>query len=257
MCYDIKTSLESQLRRAEFNSDEQAIRELKEKLRPFVEQNLYHASGYAHPHTLIYPNTEPYAPTVSVWGLIPGWVKDQAKKDQLWNATLNARGESIFEKPSFRDSAKNRRCIIILDGFYEHHHKSGKTYPYFIHKKSGQPMTVAGLWSEWLDKETGELVNSFTIVTTKANKLLGKIHNNPKLTEARMPVILDEKDIDTWLMPVKSDEDKAKVSALLKPWEGEELTAHTVRRLRGREALGNVPQATEEFHYPELAPELF
>jgi len=257
MCYDIKTSLESQLRRAEFNSDEQDIRELKEKLKPFVETNLYHASGYAHPHTLIYPDANPFLPTISVWGLIPAWVRDTAKKAQLWNATLNARGESIFEKPSFRDSAKNRRCIIILDGFYEHHHKQGKTFPYFIQKKSGAPMTVAGLWSEWLDKATGELVNSFTIVTTKANALLTKIHNNPKLKEARMPVLLADEDIDTWLQPITGEADKKAITALIKPWEGEELIAYTVRRLRGKEAIGNVPEATEEFHYPELTAELF
>ena len=118
-------------------------------------------------------------------------------------------------------------------------------------------MIVAGLWSEWLDKETGELANSFTIVTTKANSLLKKIHNNPKLSEARMPVILEEKDIETWLKPINTEADKAAIMALIKPWEGEDLQAHTVRRLRGKEAIGNVPEATQEFHYPELAAELF
>ena len=257
MCYDIKTSLESQLRRAEFLSDEAAIRELREKLKPFVESQLYHASGYAHPHMLIYPDASPYTPMVSVWGLIPFWVKDDEKKLKLWNSTLNARGETIFDKPSFRDSAKNKRCIIILEGFYEHHHKAGKTFPYFIQKKSAEPLTVAGLWSEWLDKETGELVNSFTIVTTKANSLLGKIHNNPKLAEARMPVILDEADIDSWLKPINNDDDLATVKARIRPWQGEELVAHTVRRLRGKEAAGNVPEASKSFNYPELADELF
>lgn len=257
MCYDIKTSLESQLRRAEFISDGAAIKELKEKLKPFIESNLYHASGYAHPKTLIYPDSSPHQPVVSIWGLIPAWVKGQEKKQQLWNATLNARGETIFEKPSFRDSAKNKRCIIVLDGFYEHHHKSGKTFPYFIQSKSGKPLTVAGLWSEWIDRETGEVVNSFTIVTTKANSLLSKIHNNPKLKESRMPVILADGDIDTWLRPIISNEDKEEITALIKPWEADELKAFTVRRLRGKEAIGNVPQATEEYHYPELAEELF
>lgn len=257
MCYDIQASLESQLRRAEFISDEKTIAELKEKLKPFIEAKLYHASGYAHPSTLIYPNSSPYEPIISIWGLIPFWVKDNEKKIQIWNSTLNARGESIFEKPSFRESAKNKRCLIILDGFYEHHHRNNKTYPYFIQKKSGEPMTVAGLWSEWLDKETGEVVNSFTIVTTKANPLLARIHNNPKVPESRMPVLLADDDIDTWLKPITNDQDKAEVMALIKPWQGEELTAHTVKRLRGKEASGNVPEASEEFLYPELSDELF
>ena len=118
-------------------------------------------------------------------------------------------------------------------------------------------MTVAGLWSEWLDKTTGELINSFTIVTTKANTLLSTIHNNPKLKESRMPVILADEDIETWLRPMKQDKDKQAVMALIKPWEGDDLIAHTVRRLRGKEALGNVPQCAQEYHYPELAETLF
>lgn len=252
MCYDIKASLESQLRRAEFISDEAMIKELREKLKPFIEPQLYHASGYAHPKTLIYTDKEPFIPIVSVWGLIPHWVKDNKQRIQFWNNTLNARGETIFEKPSFRDSAKHKRCVIILDGFYEHHHFKGKTYPFLVQKKSREPLTVAGLWSEWLDKDTGELINSFTIITTKANKLLTRIHNNPKLTEPRMPVILPETEIENWLQPIKNEVDKKIIEALITAYPADELEAYTVHRLRGKNALGNVPQATENFIYEEL-----
>lgn len=252
MCYDIKVSLESQLRRAEFLSDEQTIAELKEKLKPFIESNYYHASGYAHPKILIYPDSSPFEPLISQWGLIPFWVKDREKKEQLWNGTLNARGETIFEKPSFRDSAKNKRCIIILDGFFEHHHYKTKTYPFYIKSKTNKPIHVAGLWSEWVDKETGEVINSFTIVTTKANRLLGKIHNNPKLTEPRMPLILSEESVNKWLDPNDSEGVKTEIQKLIKPWDGEDLVAHTVQRLRGKAALGNVPEAIEKLIYDEL-----
>lgn len=252
MCYDIKASLESQLRRAELNSDEAMIEELLEKLKPFVENTLYHASGYAHPKTLIYTDKEPYLPVVSIWGLIPHWVKDNKQRLQFWNNTLNARGESIFEKPSFRDSAKDKRCIIILDGFYEHHHYKGKTYPFLIQKKNKAPFTVAGLWSEWLDKETGELINSFTIITTKANELLSIIHNNPKLREPRMPVILPEDVIEDWLSPLKTEKDKKSTIDLLKAYPACELEAYPVQKLRGKNALGNVPEAAEKVVYPEL-----
>ena len=256
MCYDIKASLESQLRRAEFISDEATIKELKEKLKPFIETNLYHASGYAHPRVLIYPDKSPFTPVVSVWGLIPAWVRDNEKRLQLWNNTLNARGETIFEKPSFRDSAKHKRCVIALDGFYEHHHLKGKTYPFYIYPKEQKPLYVAGLWSEWFDKETGELVNSFTIVTTRANKLLSKIHNNPKLTEPRMPLILEDKNIDTWLAPLQSEADKERLNALIKPFNDRALDAYPVQKLRGKAALGNVPEAIAEVVYPELELEL-
>ena len=256
MCYDIKASLESQLRRAEFISDEAMIKELREKLKPFIESQLYHASGYAHPKTLIYADNEPFLPIVSVWGLIPHWVKDNKQRMQFWNNTLNARGETIFEKPSFRDSAKNKRCIIVLDGFYEHHHFEGKTYPFLIQKKSKEPITVAGLWSEWLDKETGEIINSFTIVTTKAHELLAKIHNNPKLAEPRMPVILPDTEIEQWLQPIDSEADKKIIENLVRAYPAEDLEAYTVHKLRGKNALGNVPEATEAFEYEELEHEI-
>ena len=252
MCYDIKASLESQLRRAELISDEVMIKELREKLKPFIENKTYHASGYAHPKTLIYANNDPFMPVVSVWGLIPHWVKDNKQRMQFWNNTLNARGETIFEKPSFRDSAKHKKCVIILDGFYEHHHFKGKTYPFLIQKKSREPLTVAGLWSEWLDKETGEIINSFTIVTTKANNLLAKIHNNPKLTEPRMPVILPEVKIEQWLQPIKTAADKKVIEELITASLPDELEAHTVHKLRGKNALGNIPEATEAYNYEEL-----
>jgi len=256
MCYDIQASIESQLRRAQLISDEVAIKELKEKLAPFVENTLHHASGYAHPKTLIYTNEQPFVPVVSVWGLIPHWVKDSKQQLQFWHNTLNARAETIFEKPSFRDSAKNKRCIIVLDGFYEHHHFKGKTYPFLIQKKSLEPFSVAGLWSEWVDKETGEVVNSFTIITTKANKLLAKIHNNPKLPEPRMPLILPEHAIDSWLQPIKNEADKKRIENLVAAYPDEELAAYTVHRLRGKTALGNVPEATQAVDYKELVLEI-
>lgn len=252
MCYDIKASLESQLRRAIFHSDEKAIQELLEKLKPFVEENLYHASGYDHPGTLIYTNETPYTPRVSLWGLIPHWVKDNEQRFKFWNSTINARGETIFEKPSFRDSAKNKRCVVFLDGFYEHHHQGGKTFPFLIQRKDREPFTVAGLWSEWLDKKTGEMVNSFTVVTTRANKLLAKIHNNPKLKEPRMPLILKEEEIDQWLKPIASEADKKSIESLIRPYPDDDFTAHTVNRLRGKAALGNVPEAAEKMVYKEL-----
>ena len=144
----------------------------------------------------------------------------------------------------------------MLDGFYEHHHLNGKTYPFLIQKRSKEPLTVAGLWSEWLDKETGEIINTFTIVTTKANKLLAKIHNNPKLAEPRMPVILPDTEIEQWLQPLKSEADKKIIEALITAYPAEELEAYTVHKLRGKNALGNVPEATELMVYEELELEV-
>jgi putative SOS response-associated peptidase YedK len=187
------------------------------------------------------------------WGLIPAWTKDRAQAEKLWHQTLNARGETIFEKPAFRSSARRKRCILYLDGFYEHHHAAGRTYPHFIRMKSGEPFAVAGLWEEWTDRASGEILRTFAIVTSKGNELMARIHNNPKLENGpRMPLILPEELVDEWLAPINDELDEKRIKELIRPYPAEAMEAHTVRRLRGKEATGNVPVACEEFIYPEL-----
>ncbi len=252
MCYDIKTSLEAQLNRARRNNDEQAIEEIMERLAPLTDLPLHHASGFSHPELLIYTDRSPHFPEVATWGLVPHWVRDNEQRLKQWNNTLNARGETIFEKPSFRTAAKNNRCIIYVDGFYEHHHFSGKTYPYFIYSKNKEPLALAGLWSEWTDKETGGIINTFSIVTTEANVLMERIHNNPKIKQPRMPVILPRELQDQWLHPISDGLDIQAIQELIKKYPDGELRAHTVTRLRGKEYKGNVEGISNEFVYEEL-----
>jgi putative SOS response-associated peptidase YedK len=253
MCFDIKFVIASQLKREkrlqDLNPEGTSI-ELEKK--PTGIKDLYHASAFTHPEILIFTNHKPYMATPSIWGLVPNWVKDNKQRLQIWNKTLNARGETIFEKPSFRYAAKYKRCLIFLDGFYEHHHYKGRTYPFFIYRKDEKPMPVAGLWSEWTDKETGEFLNSFTIVTTKGNGLMGRIHNNPKLVEPRMPVIIPDELEDAWLSPVGNEKDLAGIKHLIKPYPDNALTAHTVQKLRGKNSLGNIPEVCDELIYDEL-----
>ncbi|MDE5419633.1 SOS response-associated peptidase [Labilibaculum sp. DW002] len=250
MCYDIQAKLEAQLKRARRMNQKDVIRELETNLEPYITQ-WHHVSGFSHPSLLIYTNETPALPSPASWGLIPEWTKNQEQANKLRKNTINARGESIFEKPSFRDSAKHKRCLITVDGFYEHHHRAKKSFPYFIRKANGNPITLAGLWSEWLNKESGELQRTFSIVTCKANSLLAEIHNNPKLAGPRMPLILDEDEEDNWLQAINSKEDQQEIQALIRPSE-EELIAYTVRPLRGKNAIGNTPKASAEYYYDEL-----
>lgn len=247
MCYDIKTKVEAALKRARHYGNDEAIQMLIEQFRPFLEDEFFHVSGFEHPKMLIYTSENFKMPVVSSWGLIPFWVKNTEQQLNIWNKTINARGETIFEKPSFKTSAKSKRCIIYIDGFFEHHHFMGNTYPFFIQRKDEEPIILGGLWDEWTNHETGEIVNSFTIVTTKANQLMSKIHNNPKLKEARMPLILDEERADIWLEGNETD-----IKKMIVPANDGILKAHTVRKLRGKNAVGNTPQAIEEYIYPEL-----
>ncbi len=252
MCYDIKASLEAQLNRARRRGDAQAIEEIIEKLVPLTDLPIFHASGFSHPELLIYTNRSPIFPEVATWGLVPHWVRDKEQLKKQWNNTLNARGETIFEKPSFRTAAKNNRCIIYVDGFYEHHHYSGKAYPFFVHRKDKQPMALAGLWSEWTDPEDGGILNTFAIVTTTGNPMMAKIHNNPKLKEPRMPVILPIELEEKWLHPIEDELDIKLIQELIKEYSQDELAAHTVAKLRGKEYLGNVEQISEKVDYEEL-----
>ncbi|MEZ4921854.1 MAG: SOS response-associated peptidase [Crocinitomicaceae bacterium] len=251
MCYDIKSQLQTQLKYAKRYTPE-LVPAILEDLKPYMDQHeldIFHASGFSHPKLLIYTNDDPHKPVLAQWGLIPHWTKDKDSAFKFWNNTLNARAETIFEKPSFRDSAKSKRCLIVVDGFFEHHHLKSKTYPYYISRKDEQPITLAGLWSEWVDKSTGELFKTFTIVTTKGNEMLAKIHNNPKLEEPRMPVIIEDRNENSWLNIENSEQE---VQLLFEPFDNNKLHAHTVHKLRGKESLGNVPEVTKLEVYDNL-----
>ncbi len=252
MCYDISTNLEAQLSRASRKLDLRTIKEIKENLAPLTDLPIYHTTGFSHPKLLIYTDRSPWQPEVSNWGLVPHWVKDKKQLKEIWNKTLNARGETIFEKPSFRESANHNRCLIYVSGFYEHHHLDGKTFPFYIHQKNNKPLVLAGLWSEWTNQETGETLNTFSIVTTKGNKLLAKIHNNPKLEGPRMPLILPQVLEDKWLNSIEDELDVKSIQELIREYPDEELDAYTVRRLRGKEYIGNVEKVCEPFEYAEL-----
>lgn len=252
MCYDIKATKKAQLARAKRRNDLDAIKEIEESILPLTDLPLYHASGFQHPKLLIYTDRSPDYPEVATWGLVPHWIKDKTQQQKFWNNTLNARGESIFDKPSFRDAARDQRCLIYIDGFYEHHHQNSKTYPYFISLQNEEPLILAGLWNEWKDPESNSAINTFSIVTTEGNSLLEKIHNNPKLDGARMPLLLPSEFADKWLSPVHDDLDIQALQELIKKYPDDELVAHPVGPLRGKKYLGNVEEVSNVFSYTDL-----
>ena len=147
------------------------------------------------------------------WGLIPSWVKNPNNFALL----INARGESVIDKPAFRNAMKRRRCLIPADGFYEWKPEGGRKQPYYMRAKSGAPLAFAGLWETW-EGPNGEEVDTATIVTTRANRLLGAIHD-------RMPVIVPPDAFDLWL-------DCANVDA---------VTASALIRTGARRPAGSIP----------------
>ncbi len=152
------------------------------------------------------------------WGLIPQWAKDP----KIGNKLINARAETLCEKPSFRDAAKQRRCLILADGFYEWRRTSqGKKIPVYIRLKSKEPFGFAGLWESWRSPE-GQTLKTCTIVTTEPNELLAPIHD-------RMPVIVPKELEDFWLDP--SPKARAELERLLRPYRAEELELFEVSSL--------------------------
>jgi len=151
------------------------------------------------------------------WGLIPSWAKDP----KIGNRLINARAETLAEKPSFRAALKKRRCLILADGFYEWK-KAGQTKtPMYLRLKESQPFAFAGLWETWKSPDD-ELIKSCTIITTAPNALVKKIHD-------RMPVILSPQAYDLWLSP---DELPAeKTLPLLKPFAASQMKAVSVSPL--------------------------
>jgi len=154
-----------------------------------------------------------------IWGLIPSWAKDPA----IGNRLINARGETLAEKPSFRGSYKYKRCLIIADGFYEWKKQPGTKIkiPHFIHMKNRQPFAFAGLWDEW-NSPDGSQIRSCTIVTTEPNDFMAPIHN-------RMPVILPADAYAHWLDSAPQSRDK--LQPLIKPYQFEEMSAYPVSTL--------------------------
>lgn len=252
MCYGVKARTEMSLRIAKSRGNKEAAEKLTRLLNPLPDFDLHYGNAFTHPKLVVYTDAAPHDPQLSIWGLVPSWTKDNAQRNQLWNQTLNARGESIFEKPAFRTSAAKKRCLVFVEGFYEHHHFGKKTYPYFISLKGREQFALAGLWEQWKDKETNELVHSFSIVTTEGNDLLKRIHNSPKLEGPRMPVILTEAEEDLWLAPIASAEDERAIKSLIKPYPVDAMMAYPVRPLLGKEGTGNAEGASDAFEYPEL-----
>ncbi|MCB9420256.1 MAG: SOS response-associated peptidase [Ardenticatenaceae bacterium] len=147
------------------------------------------------------------------WGLIPSWAKDPSMSARM----INARAETVTDKPAFRAAFKRRRCLIPASGFYEWQQIGGGKQPMFIQAQDGGLLALAGLWETWHTPDGGE-IDSCTILTTAPNELMASIHN-------RMPVIIEPADYDLWLYPGDRPEDGLH---LLRPYPARKMAAYPV-----------------------------
>jgi putative SOS response-associated peptidase YedK len=214
----------------------------------FVEEEFfgprYVQNAFEFPKWPVIGHDQPHGIQLMNWGLVPAWIKDPESARKFRVNTVNARAETIFEKPAFRRAAAERHCLVLADGFYEFREVDGKKFPYYIRVKGGQPFAMAGIYEYWAHPETGEVIPGFSVITTVANPLMEVIHNRKK----RMPVILEAGQENNWLQPGDS------FSGLLKPFAMEEMEAWPVsRRITERGAVRESPDITDPYDYPELS----
>ncbi|MFZ4796227.1 MAG: SOS response-associated peptidase [Bacteroidia bacterium] len=189
MCFHSKQGKDAQSLEKRFNA------KLKNK---DLVVNSERFNGFTFPKTPVITNVNKQEIQFFNWGLIPSWAKDE----QFRANTLNARIETISELPSFKNNVKNR-CLILVDGFYEWKWldvKGKEKQQYLISLPNDELFAFAGIYSEWTNKNTGELLQTYSIVTTEANSFMAKIHN----TKKRMPVILTPENEYDWLNETKN-----------------------------------------------------
>ena len=160
------------------------------------------------------------------WEFIPFWINDAGELEKAREKvpTLNARGETILTSRMFKSAALNRRCLLLSSGFYEWRHYRGVAYPYFVKVKGKDLFYIAGIYQPWTDKESGEKMTTFALVTTKANELIAKVHNKRK----RMPVVLTDELKGEWLQKDLSEKRIKEIATFQYP--SKDMEAWTIRK---------------------------
>lgn len=238
MCYNVKYLTKKKLDYArKIGSSEAEIKELELEFEQILNKWApgHLISGFAHPELPVIVGASPARATMMPWGLIPQWVKDPITASKIQNQTLNCRIETMHTKPAFRAVAQNNRCIIVLDGFYEHRSRGKIKIPHFIHQANDEPLLVAGLWDEY------EKTPRVTMVTTRARGFMTQIHNRSVDAEPRMPMLLTNDGMNLWLDPQLEAQELLNQPKVMEAFPMESLEYYVVRPLSGKQSLGNSP----------------
>lgn len=159
------------------------------------------------------------------WEFIPFWYKTmkEVEEGRKKYTTLNAKGETVLSSRIYKEAARERRCLVLSSGFYEWRHYKGIAYPYHIRVKDRDTFYMAGIYQPWTDKETGEMMDTFALLTTEANELMTQVHNKKK----RMPTILSDETAEQWLSEDLSDKEIKELATFHTP---DLLEAYTIRK---------------------------
>ena len=203
----------------------------------------YFVSGFSHP---ILPIVKHDGISFFEWGLIPFWVKDILAAKEIASKTLNAKGETAFEKPSYRSCIASQRGLLGVNAFYEWREFNKKKYPYLIQTKNNEIFSLGCIYETWIDNTSGEIKNTFSILTTAANPLMEKIHNIKK----RMPLIISREDEEKW---IDANLKKEHIVKLIKPYPETDMQAYTISQEANYPKKNrNIAEIMNKFEYPEL-----
>lgn len=202
-------------------------------------------SGFGHPKMLMIKQENPSVLDIANWGLVPSFIKDATKAKEYFINTLNAKSETIFEKVSFKNSILPRRCLIPISGFYEWRDINKIKYPYYITAKDKEIICVGGIYDNWVDRITGEIHTTFSMVTTEGNPLMNKIHN----LKQRQPLLMTNINANAWL---RNDLKESDIKELMRPMPEELMAAHTIKRISPKTIDIFNQNVHDEFEYPEL-----
>lgn len=204
----------------------------------------YHfVSGFEHPELPVVTGSEIL---FCQWGLIPHWIRDGKAAQDIRTRTLNAAGETLLEKPSFRKSIASKRCLLGIDGFYEWRLFNKTKYPHFIHSRDTGILSLGCLYDTWTNQATGEMIHTFSVITTPANPLMETIHN----TKKRMPLVISRENESRWVSPeLKADD----VMEMVRPCADDVLEAYTISMAANQVRNDrNNPRIMQRVEYPEL-----
>jgi len=219
---------------------------------------MYYANGFDHFDIPVITGEDPALIQSFSWGLIPGFTNPEKYPiPAVQSSGLNARDDKLMNNFKWKSVVKRKRCIVVLDAFYEYHHAPGVKLkvPYHISSSHEPTLSIAGIWDTWQDRNDAEIVRSTVcIVTTEANEKMAEIHNNPDLKKRnsgpRMPAVLDVGGRRLWLSGDDADNDL--ISEVIKPYPVDGLVCHTVNTLSSKSASGsgNTIAAIEEHDWP-------
>lgn len=201
-------------------------------------KQIYFQSAFLLPYWPLLKAEDPKNFRFLQWGLIPFWIKNMESAKQIRIKTLNARFETLNEKPSYRKPADHNRCAVVVDGYFEWKDVEGKKHPYYLYMPGKEPFLLAGIWDRWINRESKDVFETFSVVTTEAKGIAAEIHN----TKKRMPFILDDESLELWMDQDRSIKDIRE--KLVPSWE--DIQAHPVSKLlTSRTKKTNVSEVQE------------